>query len=287
MKRTKDLKTNKGITLIALVITIIVMLILVGVTISMAVNGGLFSQAGEATGKTKNAINAEQELANGKIEIEGEWYNSIDEYLNGGKEPTGITIKGISSEVCVRDTITLSVEPNQGTISSEYVVDWKSSNETVATVNNGVVTGGSLEETKQETEVIITAELKKDNTVVATATKEILVKPMKCPDCTYGFVGGSLEGSIDSECSVCGAEVQAMAGEAIYFCHDCGVSFTSSGEYDWSDCESTGHDLEVIAFISYDYMCYVPMGQGCEGRYGTIEVGYAECDNCVYGMIYE
>ena len=45
----KKLKTQKGITLIALVITIIVMLILVAVTISMAINGGLFEKAGKAT----------------------------------------------------------------------------------------------------------------------------------------------------------------------------------------------------------------------------------------------
>ena len=85
----KEEKTQRGITLIALVITIIVMLILVGVTISMAVNGGLFNYAGKATGETKNAINAEQELANGGIEVDGQWYNSIDEYLetkNGGEK---------------------------------------------------------------------------------------------------------------------------------------------------------------------------------------------------------
>ena len=61
MKKTKDLNTNKGITLIALVITIIVMLILVAVTISMAVNGGLFDYAGKAVGETNNAIANESE----------------------------------------------------------------------------------------------------------------------------------------------------------------------------------------------------------------------------------
>ena len=41
-------KRNKGITLIALIITIIVMLILVGVTINVAMSGGLFTTAKEA-----------------------------------------------------------------------------------------------------------------------------------------------------------------------------------------------------------------------------------------------
>ncbi len=45
-------KRNEGITLIALIITIIVMLILVGVTVSVALNGGLFSTAKYAANRT-------------------------------------------------------------------------------------------------------------------------------------------------------------------------------------------------------------------------------------------
>ena len=40
------------------------MLILVAVTITMAVNGGLFNYAGKAATQTNSAIDAEQELAN-------------------------------------------------------------------------------------------------------------------------------------------------------------------------------------------------------------------------------
>ena len=82
------MKKQRGITLIALVITIIVMLILVGVTISMAVNGGLFEYAGSAVSETNNALKAEQALAEGGVNIAGEWYNSVDEYLiaSGNKE---------------------------------------------------------------------------------------------------------------------------------------------------------------------------------------------------------
>ena len=58
------------------------MLILVGVTISMAVNGGLFDYAGKAVGETQNALDAEQQLANGGIEVDGVWYSSIEDYLN-------------------------------------------------------------------------------------------------------------------------------------------------------------------------------------------------------------
>ena len=79
----KSKNTNRGITLIALIITIIVMLILVAVTISMAVNGGLFEYAGKAVGETQSALNVEQELSNGKIQVGGKWYASIDDYLEG------------------------------------------------------------------------------------------------------------------------------------------------------------------------------------------------------------
>ena len=49
------MKGQKGITLVALIITIIVMLILVAVTISVALNGGLFDNARAARKETKIA----------------------------------------------------------------------------------------------------------------------------------------------------------------------------------------------------------------------------------------
>ena len=78
----KGKNTAKGITLIALVITIIVMLILVGVTISMAINGGLFGYAKKAAKDTENQKQAEQELSSGKVTVNGKEYDSIDDYLN-------------------------------------------------------------------------------------------------------------------------------------------------------------------------------------------------------------
>ena len=45
------MKEQKGITLVALVITIIVMLILVAVSVTVALRGGLFDQARDAKSK--------------------------------------------------------------------------------------------------------------------------------------------------------------------------------------------------------------------------------------------
>ena len=78
------MKNQKGITLIALVITIIVMLILVGVSVTVALNGGLFSSAQQAATETANKRNEELNLSDGKVEINGEWYNSIEEYVENG-----------------------------------------------------------------------------------------------------------------------------------------------------------------------------------------------------------
>ena len=96
-------KTQNGITLIALVITIIVMLILVSVTISMAVNGGLFDYAGKAVGDTKNALNQEQQLINDIIDeyikpnVSGTG-DSLPTYANANKENGYLTEKATYSD---------------------------------------------------------------------------------------------------------------------------------------------------------------------------------------------
>ncbi len=64
------MKEQKGITLVALVITIIVMLILVGVSITVALNGGLFGTAKDAANNTAEARNAELNLSSGKVTVD-------------------------------------------------------------------------------------------------------------------------------------------------------------------------------------------------------------------------
>ena len=58
-------KSKEGITLIALIITIIVMLILVGVTITVAMQGGLFDTAREGAKGTE--IEADREILQGAL----------------------------------------------------------------------------------------------------------------------------------------------------------------------------------------------------------------------------
>ena len=72
------MRGQKGITLVALVITIIVMLILVGVSVTVAINGGLFTKAKDGAENTQKAANAERNLSNGKVMTEDGEHNVTD-----------------------------------------------------------------------------------------------------------------------------------------------------------------------------------------------------------------
>ena len=74
------MKKNKGITLIALIITIIVMLILVAVSVNVLIKSNLIGTAEKAVDKYKTA--SEEEANGGTIEINGKKYASIEDYIN-------------------------------------------------------------------------------------------------------------------------------------------------------------------------------------------------------------
>ncbi len=69
-------KENKGITLVALVITIIILLILAGITISSLTNTGLFEKAKEARDKTRNATENQTKILN-------EYEDELNKYVSG------------------------------------------------------------------------------------------------------------------------------------------------------------------------------------------------------------
>ena len=54
------------------------MLILVGVSVTVAINGGLFDKAKEGATGTQEAANAERNLSNGKVMIDGNEHNVTD-----------------------------------------------------------------------------------------------------------------------------------------------------------------------------------------------------------------
>ena len=79
---------SKGITLIALIITIILMLILLGVTVTGAIRGGIFSTTKQATSETQKAIDRQElqeiviiESRKGSSEMD---LSKVEENLQGG-----------------------------------------------------------------------------------------------------------------------------------------------------------------------------------------------------------
>ena len=108
---------NKGITLVALIITIVVMLILVAVSVNVIIISNLIGTAEKTVNKYKTA--SEEEANGGVIEIDGKKYNSIEDYMAGKEKlpdikageratansnykgaviPKGFTVSGISTE---------------------------------------------------------------------------------------------------------------------------------------------------------------------------------------------
>ena len=70
---------NEGITLVALIITIVVMLILVAVSVNILIKSNLIGTAEKTVNKYKTASEEEN---SGVIEINGKKYNSIEDYIN-------------------------------------------------------------------------------------------------------------------------------------------------------------------------------------------------------------
>jgi len=84
------MKTQKGITLIALIITIIVMLILLGVSVNVALNTGLFKTAQDAAKNTEVEKLKETNLSSGKVTMLDKDGNEkevdIESFGGSGKE---------------------------------------------------------------------------------------------------------------------------------------------------------------------------------------------------------
>ena len=76
------MKGQKGITLVALVITIIVMLILVAVSVTVALKGNLFTTAKTAATETNTEKGKESNLSDGKVNINDKMYDLNDYATN-------------------------------------------------------------------------------------------------------------------------------------------------------------------------------------------------------------
>ena len=100
------MREQKGITLVALIITIIVMLILVGVSISVALNGGLFGKAEEAADSQK-AATIKEALALAKTEIMFDYHAGKFDKTTFNAAKAQVLVNGYLEEsVTLEDTAT-------------------------------------------------------------------------------------------------------------------------------------------------------------------------------------
>ncbi len=115
----QKLRKEIGITLVALIVTIVVLLILAGITIMYTMgDNSIFKKAQEAKDKTNQAIKNEQEYMNSIDNMLNEYLNGT---INGGTStPTDVSIENIKSdwetiekiaqEIAKDDTITSETE---------------------------------------------------------------------------------------------------------------------------------------------------------------------------------
>ena len=109
MKKTH--KKNKGITLVVLVVTIILLLILAGISIASLTNSGLFEKARLAEQKSKNA----QELEDITLK---DYENKIGEYVGGNRQDISSSQPtGIKTDAYIKNSITSTTTYNVTTMS--------------------------------------------------------------------------------------------------------------------------------------------------------------------------
>ena len=170
MEKTKETKKNKGITLIALVITIIVLLILAGVSIAtLTGDNGILKQANQAKENNNSAaakekiqvealgsINKSGEFDEGTFKenvtknIEGSSINEDEKSITVTVDGYDVTVNKKSGEVTGvaksnRENPSASVKP--GTIVSKTEKDnYKDSENSTATVPQGFTVSGIKEE---------------------------------------------------------------------------------------------------------------------------------------------
>ena len=126
MKRNKKIleRKEKGITLIALVITIIVLLILAGVSIAMLIGeNGILSQAQKAKGETESAQKEEENILTNYESVlnsySGENTEFTDSLGNKVKVPAGFKI--VNPEDNVEDGIVIEDVTHGATEGSQFV----------------------------------------------------------------------------------------------------------------------------------------------------------------------
>ena len=143
---------NKGITLVALIITIVVMLILVAVSVNVIIKSNLIGTAEKTVNKYKTA--SEEESKGGVIEIDGKKYNSIEEYMAGKEKMPDIKAGEKASKnsnyngAVIPEGFTVSKAEGETTIDGGLVI-YLINDKTDEEIKNLTWTGTELENLKK------------------------------------------------------------------------------------------------------------------------------------------
>jgi len=151
-RRVGKMKGEKGITLVALIITIIVMLILLSVSVTILLESDLLGAAETASSKYKEEVEKESNLS--EITVDSVKYNSIEEYaqsicnheeFDDDNKCTNCGIRRIEFTIDLDNKSYYCIEGMtwEQWINSEYSPDF-SAQEGFTVQSNETITGGGI-----------------------------------------------------------------------------------------------------------------------------------------------
>ncbi len=131
---SKNIKNNNGITLVALVVTIIILLILATISIQSLTNTGLFKKAQEAKEKTQNAEENQAKTLN-------EYEDELNKYISGDvKTPIKKVTDNIDSVLSTTDNTELEdAYGNKIVVPAGFKIVSNSDTNNATTVDKGIV----------------------------------------------------------------------------------------------------------------------------------------------------
>ena len=248
----KKSKTQKGITLIALIITIVVLLILAVVTINAIQGDGIIEYASNAADEYTAKADEEQETINTLLgQIEGSlreeekitWTKTSE-----GELAIGSTVKHIATneEFYVigfagtnNETVKLLAKYS---LNEDSTIQYKNDEEGTTTYVCAFSTLGDLSFTEQEN--------LNNNSILKADTTSAVYKAMK-----YGEILGVTTGRL-----MTAEEVEALGGTRGSYTSDCrsnGYSFVNLADY-WLGTAASGSDVWMVDggndfFSGYNY----------------------------------
>ena len=267
----KRYKSTKGITLVALVITIIILLILAGISISTLTNTGIFEKAKEAKQKSENAQKEEDRLISEyekeivKQDAEGIWDGKVNkpDLMTGMSaikftEPTDST-EGKDEKVSdsskndwynYSEKKWANAQTEDGSMwvwIPRYAYKINKSNQTfdvvflVGTTDNYYDKDGKLQ----------TAKRQKSETDIPDATKDYVVHPAFTNESSIGYVNGGWKKELTG-IWVSKFEAGYAGGNNTAEQKDSNVNYSQSTSWVWSGEAGTSSDSSQPARNFYE-----------------------------------